>query len=110
MACLINKPVRRPIRGQTAIEYLVLCGIVAFMVFMAFSKGGFIFKVHDNAKDQYETVTRVIMGENPNPIPGGWCEWTPCSPGVNTQYRTCECPAPAFGGQACSGESSKLCK
>jgi hypothetical protein len=96
-------------RAQTALEYLLLLGIVAFIVLAAFSKGGMLTKVHDTAQDQFAGVTNVIMGANPQAIPGGWCEWTPCSQGVTNQFRSCECPAPAFGGAACSGQAQRAC-
>ncbi len=87
--------------AQTAIEYLLLSSVVATLVFMAFARGGFMSQVHNTANEYYEDAARVIMGDNPKPINGGWCEWTPCSPGVATSYRTCECPSPAFGGSEC---------
>jgi Flp pilus assembly pilin Flp len=93
-------------RGQTAIEYLLLLGVVAFIMFMAFAKGGFMTQVQDTSKEHFDTIANVILGDNPKPIQGGWCEWSACSGGK--QYRTCECPAPAFGG-SCPGESEKGC-
>ena len=92
--------------GQTAIEYLLLFALVSFIVFMAFAKGGFIFQVHDKSKEYFEAISNVIMGDNPKPINGGWCDWTPCSSGgIKQQYRSCECPAPAFGGLACTTDA-----
>lgn len=49
------------------------------------------------------------------PVNGGWSDWNPSScptePGspASTQTRACTNPAPANGGAACVGESSKIC-
>jgi len=94
-------------RGQTAIEYLLLFGIVAFVVFTAFAPGGFMNQVHDTSGGYFNKVSSVIMGDNPAPINGGWCPWSGCAGGIS--YRTCECPAPAFGGVACSGSNQQGC-
>lgn len=82
-------------KGQSALEYLLLLGLVSIVVFFAFAPGGFMTQVRGKSNEYYEKVARVIMGENPAPINGGWC--SPSASG----YRTCECPAPAFGGQPC---------
>jgi len=91
--------------AQTALEYLLLFGIVAAAVLAAFKY--LLPQVRDSSEGYYNSVTRVIMGENPDPINGGWCDWSPCVPAVNgvpgttSRYRTCQCPAPAFGGKPC---------
>lgn len=101
-------------RGQTAMEYLLLFGLVAFVVFLAFSPNGFMTKVHDASSGYFDKVSNVIMGENPQPIPGGWCAWSGCDKD-HRQYRTCECPAPAFcatpdcAAEKCSGSSQQGC-
>ena len=92
-------------RGQTSLEYLLLLAVVAVIVIASFGPGSLISKVHDSALSYYNTITRVIMGENPKqPIHGGWCPVT-CSGnntyGATTMYAACECPAPAFGGLYC---------
>jgi len=98
-------------RGQTSIEYLLLLAVVAVIVIASFSPGSLISKVHDSAQDYYNTVTRVIMGNGNEtidgkkikPIDGGWCPVTgPSGSGPTVMYRSCECPAPAFGGKACT--------
>lgn len=45
------------------------------------------------------------------PVNGGWSPWSPCSApcGGGTQTRTCDNPAPAFGGLNCSGPSVQAC-
>ncbi len=49
------------------------------------------------------------------PIAGGWSEWSTeecplCSEGEAnvTRTRTCDNPAPYFGGAQCSGEASEI--
>merc|ERR1719219_2930144 len=44
------------------------------------------------------------------PTAGAWCEWSPwsecsetCGPGHRDRTRTCGCPAPANGGEYCTG-------
>ena len=105
-----------PIRhrcGQTALEYLLLFAIVAAAVLFSFKN--FLPQVRNSSEGYYNSVTRVIMGENPRPIDGGWCPWEPCVPSVNgvagttTSYRTCQCPTPAFGGADCPGAGNKSC-
>ena len=79
----------------------MLLAVVAVIVIASFSQGSLITKIHDSSEDYFNSVTRVIMGENPKPIPGGWCPVT-CpqagSFGFDVMYGACECPAPAFGG------------
>ncbi|XP_013879264.1 SCO-spondin isoform X2 [Austrofundulus limnaeus] len=45
------------------------------------------------------------------PVSGGWCEWSEWTPCTRTcgaesvsRYRSCSCPEPKAGGEACSGE------
>lgn len=47
----------------------------------------------------------------PQPVNGGWSAWSACSKscGGGTQSRTCNNPAPAYGGTYCSGSSSQSC-
>ena len=95
----------RSIRGQTTLEYLLLLAVVAVIVISSFGPGSLISKVHDSAQDYYNSVTRVIMGENPKSINGGWCPVTCPSSGSSgpaVMYAACECPAPAFGGKYCN--------
>lgn len=93
--------------GQTALEYLLLFGIVAAAVLAAFRY--LLPQVRDSSEGYYNNVTRVIMGEKPDPINGGWCDYSACPPGVSQKYRTCQCPAPAFGGADCAGPSQSGC-
>ncbi len=91
-------------RGQTSIEYLLLLAVVAVVVIASFGPGSLISQVHDSAQGYYNSVTRVIMGEDPKKgIDGGWCPVTaPSGAGPTVMYRSCECPAPAFGGYSCT--------
>ena len=101
----------KKLSAQTALEYLLLLGIVAAAVLAAFRY--LLPQVRDSSAGYYNNVARVIRGENPGPIDGGWCDWSPCVPaipatdstppvaGTTFRYRTCQCPAPAFGGKPC---------
>src|SRR3989338_9165442 len=96
-------------RGQTALEYLLLFGVVAFVVLTAFAPGGFMSKVQGTSKGYFSKVSSVIMGDNPATVDGGWCPWSACASGGVSHFRTCECPSPAFGGAPCSGPNSEFC-
>ena len=85
---------RSDISGQTALEYMVLFAIVAVVV-MAGMKN-LLPQVRNSSEGYYNSVTRVIMGDEPAPINGGWCDASPSG------QRACLCPAPAFGGAPCS--------
>ncbi len=111
-----------PIRGQTSLEYLLLLAVVAVAVIASFSSNpnSLVSQIHDTAQGYYNTVTRVIMGNGNEtidgkqitPINGGWCSVTcPASGsfGPTVMYRSCECPAPAFGGAYCSGSGQVAC-
>ncbi|MBF0571728.1 MAG: hypothetical protein HQL12_07615 [Candidatus Omnitrophica bacterium] len=91
-------------RGQTGLEYLLLLAVVAVVVITGFGPGSLVDKVHNAATGYYNSVTNVIMGNNPQKIDGGWCPVT-CPPqgnkGFDVMYGACECPAPAFGGKNC---------
>jgi len=92
-------------RGQTSLEYLLLLAVVAVIVIASFGPGSLVDQVRNSAQGYYNTVTRVIMGETPAKIDGGWCPVTnpPAgSFGPTIVYGACECPAPAFGGAYCS--------
>jgi len=105
-------PNARRYRGQTSLEYLLLLSVVAVVVIASFSPGSLIDQVHNSAQGYYNTVTSAIMGANPKPINGGWCPVTCPSGGsghTTVIYRSCECPAPAFGGQFCTGNGSVSC-
>ncbi len=93
--------------GQTALEYLLLFGIVAAAVLAAFRH--LLPQVRDSSEGYYNNVTRVIIGDKPDPINGGWCDSPACPPGVSQKYRTCQCPAPAFGGADCAGSGQSGC-
>ena len=100
--------------GQTALEYMILFAIVAAVVVAGFKT--LLPQVRNSSEGYYNSVTRVIMGDKPDPINGAWCnDWSPCvpsvagAPGATDSYRTCQCPAPAFGGQPCQGSGSKSC-
>ncbi|XP_057292430.1 A disintegrin and metalloproteinase with thrombospondin motifs adt-1-like isoform X2 [Hydractinia symbiolongicarpus] len=48
------------------------------------------------------------------PINGNWTEWSaftfcnkPCGNGTRTRYRTCNNPAPQFGGELCQGDATE---
>ena len=103
---------RSDVSGQTALEYMILCAIVAVVVLFSFREGNLLSQVRTSSEGYFNSVTRVIMGDKPAPINGGWCgDWAPdpCPEGVSTQYRTCNCPAPAFGGAQCPGSADRPC-
>ncbi len=99
-------------RAQTAIEYLLILAVVGVVVLA--SMKFLIPNIQTNSEAYYTDVTRVIMGgsnmingvnNTPQPIDGGWCDVecpTSGTVGNPTMYRTCECPAPAFGGLYCT--------
>ncbi len=93
--------------GQTSLEYLLLLSVVAVVVIGSFGPGSLISQIGTAAGGYYNTVSNVIMGANPQPINGGWCPVTCPSGSIapSVIYRSCECPAPAFGGQYCTGSS-----
>ena len=97
----------KKLSGQTALEYMLLFGIVAAAVLAAFRY--LLPQVRDSSEGYYNNVTRVIMGEKPDPINGRWCDYSACPPGVSQKYRICQCPAPAFGGNCESGPSEEPC-
>lgn len=108
MSCSHN-----PCRGQTSLEYLLLLAVVAVVVIASFRQGALISQVHDSAQGYYNSITRVILGENPQPINGGWCQVIcppPGSYGTPVMYETCACPEPAFGGDYCSGSGKVTCQ
>lgn len=113
-------------RGQSAVEYLLLLGIVAAVVMISFTQGGLLGRTQQTTNVYFNSVSRVIHGENPAPINGGWCDLsgqklrpemsngTPQNPnpkqercpaslpcGAKVLYRKCACPEPAFGGSHC---------
>ena len=86
-------------------EYLLIITVVAIIVLACFRGGGLLPNVYrSQSPDTYtgggsdsffSKVTRVVQGENPSPINGGWCKDASGHP------LTCECPSPAFGGSPC---------
>lgn len=64
-----------------------------------------------------QTVNKIITNGTTvwnKPINGGWSAWSAygscsvsCGGGTKTRTRTCTNPAPAYGGNACSGSSSE---
>ena len=109
-------------RGQVLLEYLLLLGLVAFIVIMALSPDGTSLRpdrtamsaVYTAAGDFYKTGVRAILGsyyddttnkvkmENPAAINGGWCGFSACIDGIKS--RECACPRPAFGGAECQDD------
>lgn len=95
--------------GQTSLEYLLLLAVVAVVVIASFRQGSLMSQTYDAAQGYYNSITRAIMGENPSPINGHWCQVaTPPanSFGPTVMYRTCACPQPAFGGDPCTQDTS----
>lgn len=89
-------------RAQTAMEYLLILAVVGIIVLSGLR---FLLpRVNQSSEGYYNSVTRTILGENPAPINGGWCV-PDCPPAGTTGnpliFKTCECPAPAFGGSYC---------
>lgn len=102
-------------RGQTAMEYLLILTVVAILTLISFNTLiPAIRDSQDNVKNPrgfFTKVDRVILGEHPNPINGGWCPVecpAPGSCGDQYRYRVCECPAPAFGGKFCQADALGL--
>lgn len=97
-------------RGQAAMEYLMILAVVAIIVLASFRF--LVPRVHNSSEDYYNTVTNVILGNKPQPINGGWCTVecpTIQGHGNPVMHRTCECPAPAFGGSYCAGTDVVQC-
>lgn len=101
------KFLRTDVRAQSGLEYLLLCALVSFVVFMSLAPGKFMTNTQTASQTYFDKVTSAIQGQNPQPINGGWCEWSLCAD--NNQYRTCECPSPAFGGAQCAGSNWQQC-
>lgn len=59
-------------KGQGALEYLLLCGIVSFVALLSFAPNGFLSKSAATSKSYYNTIASVVQGESPKPIAGGW--------------------------------------
>ena len=91
----MEKP-RLKISGQVALEYMILFAVVAVVVLFSFREGNLLSQARVSSEGYFNSVTRVIMGDKPEPINGGWC---PPSPSGQS---ACSCPAPAFGGNPCS--------
>ena len=104
-------------RANTAVEYLLLAAVVGMVVFFSFSRllwnpDPSKASVGKSSEEYYNAVTDVIMGKKPQAIDGHWC--VPECPkqagkGNNKMYKVCECPAPAFGGQYCTGDDYITC-
>ncbi len=97
-------------RGQTALEYLLLLAVVAAVVFAGFKT--FVPQTRQATEGYYNQVSRVLQGETPQPVNGGWCPaYCPdpkaCGPAAIS--KVCGCPAPAFGGAYCSGATFEVC-
>ncbi len=59
--------------------------------------------------------TEGACGDSPEPIDGGWSEWSECFPdegscGLGMQYRTCTNPEPQNGGAPCEGDDAMSCE
>jgi hypothetical protein len=103
--------------GQSAVEYFLILTVVAIVVFVGFNN---LLPAIQSSQDPiknpsgfFTKVDKVILGAKPQPINGGWCV-PECPPsgscGDQTRYKTCECPAPAFGGTYCSGSDVVTCQ
>ncbi len=97
-------------RGQTALEYLLLLAVVAAVVFAGFKT--FVPQTRQATEGYYNQVSRVLQGETPQPVNGGWCpahcpDPKACGPAAIS--KVCGCPAPAFGGAYCSGSAFEVC-
>ena len=100
---------KSPTRAQTVLEYMLILAVVGGIVLSSI-----VFltpKINRSSEGYYNSVSRVMMGEVPAPINGGWCPVEAPNTQVGaadnyTIYRTCECPAPAFGGAYCDPTAS----
>ena len=101
-------------RGQVLLEYLLLLGLVAFIVLLSLRPGGVLNSTVGVSQNYYQTGARAILSgswsktgtvtmENPVAINGGWCPWSMCIGGV--KVRECACPRPAYGGTECADEN-----
>ncbi len=92
--------------AQTAIEYLLILAVAAAVVLVSFK---FLLpKIQNSSQEYYNNVAQVVSGNKiPLPINGAWCnvECPTTGTGNPTIYRTCECPAPAFGGVYCPNDN-----
>jgi cysteine-rich repeat protein len=85
-------------KAQAALEYILLLTVAAVVVFIGLKPAGspsLLNRAQKATEGYYNTVTGVIMGDNPQPIDGGLCAPKPDG------QRECACPAPAFGGKPC---------
>src|SRR3989344_136275 len=64
-----------------------------------------------NGSNLVASLKVTANSSNPQPVNGGWSDWSACSKacGGGTQTRTCTNPTPANGGAQCSGSSSQTC-
>ncbi len=95
--------------GQTVLEYMLILAVVGVIVLSSFAF--LVPRVNKSSEGYYNSVSRVMMGEDPQPINGGWCPVAASNMQAGaadnaTIYRTCECPAPAFGGAYCDPTDS----
>jgi len=113
-------------RGQSSLEYILLLAVVAVVVIASFRTGGLVDQIHGTSGNYFNTISTVIMDradvgkvngqlvdiDTPAPINGGWCPVVcPTSGGFGPtiEYKSCECPPPAFGGAYCTGPSYVSC-
>ncbi len=112
---MISPQRKKHIKAQSAIEYLLLLGVVVTVVLAGFQT--FIPRTRDRqVKDDYFiSSARGIMGPRAAltrvvPINGGWGAWGSWSPcvgacvGTQSRFRACDSPPPQNGG-GCTGPS-----
>ena len=102
-------------RAQTAVEYLLLLAVVVAVTVIAFYRLGPRTQYAANLYFQRAAAgivdTRAPQA-GPEPINGGWSEFSSCPTecGTGIQTHACDNPPPGNGGAPCYGASTRSCQ